>query len=198
MKELLAEKTTFTVYSGIMWINKMLQWDVKLSKMMRLETGGSLGWKLAAFFAHSGDSWFWMAGLILLWLFTGGEWRFRAVILAGGVVGLAALVLAIKFTVKRQRPPGEWGAIYRNTDPHSFPSGHAARAAMLAVLAIGLGPAWFGWVVGLWAPLVSLARISTGMHYLSDVLAGIVLGIIAGLVLLQLAPWIAGLIPFVL
>lgn len=179
-----------------MSIKSLLELDVRLSQRLRLESGGSLGWKLAAFFAHSGDSWFWMAGLIVLWIFTSGAWRYRAVILAVGVVGLAVLVLVIKFTVRRQRPPGEWGAIYRNTDPHSFPSGHAARAAMLAVLAVGLGPAWFGWVVGLWAPLVSLARITTGMHYLSDVLAGIVLGIIAGVVLLQLAPWVASLFPF--
>ena len=179
-----------------MSIKHLLELDVRLSQSLRLESGGSLGWKLAAFFAHSGDSWFWLAGLILIWLFSNGEWRYTAVILAVGVVGLAALVLAIKFTVRRQRPPGEWGAIYRNTDPHSFPSGHAARAAMLAVLAIGLGPAWFGWLVGLWAPLVSLARITTGMHYLSDVLAGIILGILAGLFLLQLAPWIASVFAF--
>ncbi len=185
-----------TVYSAIMSIKNLLELDGRLSQRLRLESGGSLAWKLAAFFAHSGDSWFWMAGLILIWLVSSGEWRYKAVILAVGVVGLAALVLAIKFTVRRQRPPGEWGAIYRNTDPHSFPSGHAARAAMLAVLAIGLGPAWFGWLVGLWAPLVSLARITTGMHYLSDVLAGIILGILAGLFLLQLAPWIASVFPF--
>ena len=125
--------------------------------------------KVAAFLAHSGDSWFWMAGLGIVWLFTRGEWHIHSALMAGGVVGLAALVLAIKFTVRRQRPPGEWGAIYRNTDPHSFPSGHAARAAMLAVMAIGLGPAWFAWVVAIWAPLVSLARVATGVHYLSDI-----------------------------
>ncbi len=181
-----------------MAIKRFLELDARYSQRLRLESGKGLAWSLAAFFAHSGDSWFWMAGLILVWLFTGAEWRYRAVILAVGVVGLAALVLAIKFTVRRQRPPGEWGAIYRNTDPHSFPSGHAARAAMLAVLAIGLGPAWFGWVVGLWAPLVSLARISTGMHYLSDVLAGILLGMVAGFALLQLAPWVASILQFLL
>jgi len=188
----------YTVYSAHMVIKRLLEWDVRVSKTLRLETNGSLAWKLAAFLAHSGDSWFWMAGLILVWLLTTGEWRYRAVILAVGIVGLAALVMAIKFTVRRQRPPGEWGAIYRNTDPHSFPSGHAARAALLAVLAIGLGPAWFGWVVALWAPLVCLARISTGMHYLSDVLAGIVIGILAGGVLLQLSPWVASILRFLL
>ena len=99
-----------------MAIKRFLELDARYSQRLRLESGKGLAWSLAAFFAHSGDSWFWMAGLILVWLFTGAEWRYRAVILAVGVVGLAALVLAIKFTVRRQRPPGEWGAIYRNTD----------------------------------------------------------------------------------
>jgi undecaprenyl-diphosphatase len=113
-----------------------------------------------------------------------------------GVVVLAFLVLAIKFTIRRKRPEGEWGAIYRNTDPHSFPSGHAARAFMLAVMALALGPAWFGGLVAVWAPLVSLARVSMGVHYLSDVVAGMLVGILAGLVMLWIAPWLMTLTPF--
>lgn len=99
---------------------------------------------------------------------------------------MAALVLLVKFSVRRRRPAGEWGNIYRSTDPHSFPSGHAARAAMLAVLGLGLGPPWFGVALLLWAPLVSLARVAMGLHYLSDVVAGVFLGVIAGVVALLL------------
>jgi undecaprenyl-diphosphatase len=59
-----------------------------------------------------------------------------------GIGVLAAMVLGIKFLVRRKRPEGEWGQIYRNTDPHSFPSGHAARAFLIAVIASALAPAW--------------------------------------------------------
>jgi undecaprenyl-diphosphatase len=135
--------------------------------------------------AHSGDSWFWLAGLILLWLLGSAYWRQRALALAVGIVVTAALVLTIKFLVRRRRPEGEWGAIYRNTDPHSFPSGHAARAIMLVAMAIGLGPAWFAVLLIIWAPLVSLARVAMGLHYLSDVLAGIALGLVMGLGVVQ-------------
>jgi undecaprenyl-diphosphatase len=76
--------------------------------------------------------------------------------------------------------------IYRRTDPHSFPSGHAARAAMLVVLGIGLGPAWLGFGLLVWAPLVSLARVSMGLHYISDVVVGFVLGILTGVLTLGL------------
>jgi undecaprenyl-diphosphatase len=117
-------------------------------------------------------------------------WHRVSVLMAAAVVALALFVLAIKFTIRRQRPPGDWGAIYRNTDPHSFPSGHAARAGLLAVLAFGLGPLWFGVLVVLWAPFVSIARVMTGVHYLSDVLAGLALGIAAGFVMLSITPWV--------
>jgi undecaprenyl-diphosphatase len=159
---------------------RLLELDARLSRRMRVaERPGRLR-TAAALLAHSGDSWFWIAGLGIIWLAGAGLWRERASAMLVNVLLTAVLVLAVKFTVRRRRPEGEWGAIYRSTDPHSFPSGHAARAAMLAVLAAGLGPAWFGAALVAWAPLVSLARVAMGVHYLSDVLAGVLIGIAMG------------------
>jgi undecaprenyl-diphosphatase len=102
------------------------------------------------------------------------------------------VVLAIKFLVRRERPQGEWGGIYRNTDPHSFPSGHAARSFLIAIIASAFGPAWLAALLWVWAPLVALARVAMGVHYLSDVVAGAVLGVIVALFGLQIyAPLIA-------
>jgi undecaprenyl-diphosphatase len=106
--------------------------------------------------------------------------------MALGIVMTAVLVLTVKFTVRRRRPEGEWGDIYRKTDPHSFPSGHAARAFLLAAIAAGTGPPWFAVALAVWAPLVALARVAMGVHYISDILAGLALGIVMGLVTLQL------------
>ena len=136
--------------------------------------------------AHSGDSWFWLIGLGLLWQLGGADWRPRALTMLIGIVVTALVVMVIKFTVRRRRPEGEWGRIYRSTDPHSFPSGHAARSAMLAVLAVGSGPIWFALVLILWAPLVGLARIVMGVHYLSDIVAGAALGLVMGGLVLAL------------
>ena len=174
---------------------QVLDWDTRWTEKLRMQPGQRF-WKLAAFLAHSGDSWFWLAGLFIIWLATRGEWHIRAALLAMGVFGLAVVVMAIKFTVKRRRPEGEWGAIYRTTDPHSFPSGHAARAALLAVMAVMLGPAWFAILVVLWAPLVCLARVCTGMHYVIDVIAGAALGFVAGWVVLALVPVFFTWFPF--
>ncbi|MGB7093789.1 MAG: phosphatase PAP2 family protein [Anaerolineales bacterium] len=134
--------------------------------------------------AHSGDSWFWGVGLGLLWWFGDDYWKQLAVAMLIGIGVTAVVVMVIKFTVRRQRPQGEWGRIYRSTDPHSFPSGHAARSTMLAVLALGMGPLWLGISMLLWAPLVGLARIILGVHYPSDILAGMVLGILMGILVM--------------
>ena len=139
---------------------------------------------LAAVLAHSGDSWFWVIGLGVLWWFGEDYWKQLAVMMLVGILATAVVVMVIKFTVRRSRPQGEWGRIYRSTDPHSFPSGHAARSAMLAVVVLGSGPLWLGLSMAIWAPLVGLARTIMGVHYASDILAGMVLGVIMGVLVL--------------
>ncbi len=166
----------------------LLKLDYQTSFRLRLDDKNSSWRRLAAILAHSGDSWFWMIGLGLVWLTGSHAWHSRSALYAIGVGGLALLVFGLKFIIRRPRPAGDWGAIYRNTDPHSFPSGHAARAAMLAVLAIGTGPVWYAAVLVLWLPVVSLARVAMGVHYLSDIFAGMIIGILAGLGLLALQP----------
>ena len=146
--------------------------------------------------AHSGDSWFWLVALFIIWLAGSPFWHPRMALMAAGIVSLALLVFGIKQLVKRKRPEGDWGTIYRNTDPHSFPSGHAARAMMLAVIAAGIGPAWLALALFIWMPLVSMSRVVMGVHYLSDILAGVVLGIIAGLVMLAVQPVLMLIFPF--
>ena len=136
---------------------------------------------VAAIIAHSGDSWFWGLGLGIVFLIGDWSWKIWSLHLVGAIVVTAIIVMSIKLIVRRQRPEGEWGAIYRNTDPHSFPSGHAARAILLAVLVLGLGPMWLGILLVLWAPLVALARVAMGVHYLSDVLAGGIFGLVIGI-----------------
>ena len=180
--------------------SSILELDARLSNQMRVaEKPGALR-AIAAFFAHSGDSWFWAIGLFALWLSGNSFWKEWAVVQLAGISLLAALVMSIKFLVRRRRPEGEWGGIYRNTDPHSFPSGHAARSFFIAVVATGLGPNWLAALLWIWAPLVSLARVAMGVHYVSDIVAGGVLGILVALVGLQiyepLLMWVSGLIGF--
>lgn len=167
-------------------LQTLLARDAEISARMRIaEQPGKLR-TLAALLAHSGDSWFWGLGLGVLAFLRPGFWRTWALTLLAVIVVAAVLVLIIKFRVRRNRPEGEWGQIYRSTDPHSFPSGHAVRAVMLAVLTLGIGPFGLGILLAIWAPLVALARVAMGVHYLSDVLVGGGLGLLIGLAALEI------------
>jgi membrane-associated phospholipid phosphatase len=178
------------------FFNQISELDAQWSKRLRLKQENKWIWPAAKFFAHSGDSWFCLLAMSVVWLFSRNFWHNHAALMGVATVSMAVLVLAIKFLVRRRRPEGEWGAIYRKSDPHSFPSGHAARTALLAAMAVGLGPAWFGWMLVIWAPAVSAARVITGLHYLSDVVAGIVVGILGGIFFLAISPIIISVFPF--
>src|SRR3990170_5967309 len=153
-------------------MKNLFELDARLSARLRVAEKPGKRRRLAIIFGHSGDSWFWLLGLLLLTGLGAEPWRQFAILLISGILLTAAVVLLLKFSVRRQRPEGEWGQIYRRADPHSFPSGHAARAVMLAVVALALAPSWLGVLLIIWAPLVGLARISTGLHFISDMLAG--------------------------
>jgi membrane-associated phospholipid phosphatase len=163
-----------------------IETDARISTQLRVAEKPGLRRRLAILFGHSGDSWFWLVGLLLLFWRGSQEWREVAAAMMVGILVTAGVVLLIKFTVRRQRPEGEWGQLYRRTDPHSFPSGHAARAVMLAVVGFALAPIWFGALLLIWAPLVGLARVATGLHFVSDVVVGWILGIVMGFVVLEI------------
>lgn len=164
-----------------MSLQKWLERDAFYSKKLQLKKTRGIWHAIFVFFAHSGDSWFWLIALLLIWFFGNLTWQLRASFLIIGLVFLAIFVLIIKFSIKRPRPEGDWGNIYRAADPHSFPSGHAARAAALAVMALKIGPPWFAILLCLWAPLVGIARVVLGVHYLSDVIIGWLIGIIVAI-----------------
>ena len=165
-----------------MKLRSLLNLDTRLSDLMRVAEQPGLFRNLLAFLAHSGDSWLWCAGLIILWFFGNPFWKKWAVVLLGGIAVLAIILMTLKFLIRRRRPESEWGKIYRNTDPHSFPSGHATRSFFIAMLATGFGPGWLAAILWIWAPLVALARVALGVHYVSDIAVGALLGILLGLI----------------
>lgn len=160
-----------------------MEFDARLTQQLRIAEKPGFLRTLAAILAHSGDSWFWLAGLAILWWLGTDYWKRELLILMVSILVTAGVVFAVKIVVRRKRPEGEWGKFYRQTDPHSFPSGHAARAMMLAVIMLGMSPLT-GFVLLIWAPLVGLARVAMGLHYLSDVLAGMLLGLLIGVAVL--------------
>ena len=169
---------------------KILQIDEEYSRKFLVPEDRPGLKKIAGFLAHSGDSWFWGAGLAILWFAGPRSWRPQIALLFLAIFFTALCVLAIKFLVKRPRPEGEWGQIYRSSDPHSFPSGHAARAIMLTLITFLIGPWWIGLILLAWTILVDLSRIGLGIHFFSDILGGTLIGVVTGL----LAVWVFSLI----
>lgn len=104
-------------------------------------------------------------------------------------VGLPGLVSnLIKRLVGRGRPEmfDQFGAfsfhsILNDWRLQSFPSGHATTAIALAFIIGFLLPRLFPWLFAI-GVVVGISRVAVGMHYPSDVLCGLCLGMIGAYV----------------
>lgn len=108
----------------------------------------------------------------------------ESVFLILAVWSQSLIFLATTELVGRSRPP----VVHLDPAPptSSWPSGHVSAAvafygAMAIVLIMHTRKAWhpLWWAIGLLAPAaVAVSRIYRGMHFFSDVLWGIVLGVV--------------------
>ncbi len=122
-------------------------------------------------------------------------WRGRSkalwvIVLAGIAVGLSDLVSShvLKNLFGRIRPCHVLPDVHllaRCTSSFSFPSSHAANISSAATVLIGRFPAAAFFMVPL-ALLVSVSRVSVGVHWPLDALGGIVTGILCGLMVLMI------------
>lgn len=101
-----------------------------------------------------------------------------ALVFVGASAVSAGLVQVLKSVFGRARPEDILVAV----DPGSFPSGHVANAATIAVvLGLLLSRRWV-WAVGAaFVVLMALSRTYLGAHWLSDTLGGALLGAGVGL-----------------
>jgi len=133
-------------------------------------------WMIAA--TRRGDGWFWaFCGIAVL---AAHDATSYAACIAAALASAAGIVLfqTLKKLVGRPRPcafePHCWATLLP-PDQFSFPSGHSITAFAVA---ISLGqffpaayPVWLFFAVS-----VAASRVMLGMHFLSDVLAGSLLG----------------------
>ncbi len=133
-------------------------------------------WAIAA--TRAGDGWLWyLTGLAVLLL--GGDNRLTAIACAGSaaLVGIGVFKV-LKNLSGRRRPceiePHCWAKLLP-PDQFSFPSGHTITAFAVAVGLSEFYPALFPALL-FCALSIAISRILLGMHFLSDVVVGALLG----------------------
>lgn len=133
-------------------------------------------WSIAA--TRAGDGWLWyLCGLSVL-LF-GGDSRLAAVAAAGSAAAIGiALFVSIKRLSGRRRPceyePHCWAKLLP-PDQFSFPSGHTITAFAVAITLGSFYPILLPFLL-FCAVSIAASRILLGMHFLSDVVVGALLG----------------------
>ena len=138
--------------------------------------------KLYTTLGNAGIVWIVVSVAMLCWKPTR---RAGATALCAMVLGLLCTNVVLKHLVSRPRPYTVVEGLIpllTSGDPNSFPSGHTCAA-------FAAGVAWFGTAKkGGWraaaliqAVLMGLSRLYVGVHYLSDVLAGAIIGTLCGL-----------------
>lgn len=137
-------------------------------------------WMICA--TRGGDGWLWYSmGLVLL-LFGGPQGR-HAVIAAAAAAGTGAgLFLSLKHRFRRRRPTvfeSHCWADLLPPDQFSFPSGHTITAFSIAVTLSLFYPQWTAGVL-FCAVSIAVSRVMLGLHFLSDVVAGGVIGALLG------------------
>jgi membrane-associated phospholipid phosphatase len=97
-------------------------------------------------------------------------------IIAASMLG-AAVGATLKLLIDHPRPAGEELILYSTSVSPSFPSGHVVLATCFwGTLA------WYGWIprwlAAVFVVLVMFSRMYLGVHFLGDVLAGALVGIV--------------------
>ena len=128
--------------------------------------------------AGNGPLWGLLIGL-QLWP-SGRPWLALALLVMGALH--VALVGLLKRAFARARPFERCEgvrALEARLDRHSFPSGHTLHAVAFSLVLGAQDPRW-GWLLWPLSLAIALSRVVLGLHYPSDVLAALLLGLLGG------------------
>lgn len=137
-------------------------------------------WKLITSLSNSG--WLWITISVLL-LFPKRTRKVGVVALTALVLGFLITNVVMKNMIQRARPhetvQGLMLLIPKPND-FSFPSGHACASFAAAFVYYRLLPKVWGISALILATLIAVSRLYVGVHYPSDILAGLLVGVFAG------------------
>ena len=136
-------------------------------------------WKGITMLGDSG--WFWIALSLLLMVPRQTRW-IGITSLAAIVIGALITNVTLKNLVARTRPyevvEGLVLLIEKQRD-YSFPSGHTCASFAAAGVYWRMLPKKFGIPLVILAAMIAFSRLYVGVHYPTDVLAGLLIGLFA-------------------
>jgi undecaprenyl-diphosphatase len=130
---------------------------------------------------HLGTGFLWVAIYVLFFGFFNNYFgRLILTLILAELIGLLTIII-LKYMTKRKRPDTHYKHFYLTPwNKYSFPSHHALRSFIIAVIAGTYFPRLLPYLIVM-AATVSFSRIYLSKHYLSDVLAGVLLGVLVAM-----------------
>ncbi|QXB01749.1 phosphatase PAP2 family protein [Aeromonas sp. FDAARGOS 1416] len=154
-------------------MNKIQQWDLQVCRICLLHGYNRQQARVSRLISRTGDGPLYAVLAALLWWQGEAERELVRLALLAFAIELP-LYLLLKNSLKRQRPVG-LPVFITPSDRYSLPSGHTAAAFLMATILATAFPLWAPLLFG-WAALVGASRLLLGVHYLSDLVAGALLG----------------------
>lgn len=146
--------------------------------------------RISRWVSKSGDGHLYIVLALLIWLLDN---RAGALFLIAGSIAFAIelpIYWVTKNSFKRRRPQEISNLLQAHiipSDRYSLPSGHTAAAFVMATLIGHFYPSFYP-LAFVWSALIGAARILLGVHFLTDVVIGAVLGFSAAQLALSYLP----------
>lgn len=179
-----------TVSSAAIWLNTVFanfDLSICLAVHQLYELAGGFFTPFFKFVSLFGKQ---LVPLILLpLLFFKKTRRFGVAMTFGMLAGVLITNCCLKIVIARPRPYADTSSTFYQLwltvgqameSDNSFPSGHTCAAFSMMTAAFLVGDRRKSWVFFIFAVLVGISRIYLVVHYATDVIAGMIVGIAAG------------------
>lgn len=154
------------------------QYDVFIfTRLINAKIHGDLA-LVARYLSRTADGPLYALLVVLLYSFRGLESAFLQVLLLAFIIE-RPFYFVLKNGFKRNRPEAalkDFHSLITPSDQFSFPSGHTSAAFMVATISGFFMPVLLAPLL-LWAVLVGISRVVLGVHFPTDTLVGMILGV---------------------